>query len=41
LLAEAGKMYEFAVGGRRATREPTQIRRERGADVSRLMGIPE
>lgn len=41
LLAKAGRMYEFAVRGRRASRELVQIRCERGAEITRLMGFPE
>lgn len=41
LLDKAGRMYEFAVRGRKASRELIQIRCERGAEITRLMGFPE
>jgi len=41
LLDKAGRMYEFAVKGRKASRELIQIRCERGAEITRLMGFPE
>ena len=41
LLNKAGRMYEFAVRGRKASRELIQIRCERGAEITRLMGFPE
>ena len=41
LLKKAGRMYEFAVRGRKASRELIQIRCERGAEITRLMGFPE
>ena len=41
LLDKAGRIYEFAVRGRKASRELIQIRCERGAEITRLMGFPE
>src|ERR687894_51692 len=41
LLDKAGRMYEFAVGGRKASRNLIRIRCERGAEITRLMGFPE
>jgi putative nucleotidyltransferase with HDIG domain len=41
LLTKAGRMYEFAVRGRKAAQELIQIRCERGAEITRLMGFPE
>ncbi len=41
LLNKAGRMYEFAVRGRKASQELIQIRCERGAEITRLMGFPE
>ena len=41
LLKKAGRMYEFAVRGRKASQELIQIRCERGAEITRLMGFPE
>ena len=41
LLKKAGRMYEFAVRGRKAAQELIQIRCERGAEITRLMGFPE
>ena len=41
LLAKAGRMFEFAVRGQRASRDLIRIRCERGAEITRLMGFPE
>src|SRR3712207_940003 len=41
LRDKAGRIYEFAVRGRKASRELIQIRCERGAEITRLMGFPE
>lgn len=41
MLDKAGRMYEFAVRGRKASRELIQTRRERGAEITGLMGFPE
>ena len=41
LLDKAGRAYEFAVRGRKRSQELIQIRCERGAEITRLMGFPE
>ena len=41
LLDKAGRVYEFAVSGRKRSRELIQIRCERGAEITRLIGFPE
>ena len=41
LLDKAGRVYEFATRGRKASRELISIRCERGAEITRLMGFPE
>lgn len=41
LLDKAGKMWTFVVRGKKASRELIQIRCERGAEITRLMGFPE